>query len=873
MNHHTPPIILERILAFFLHPDHASLLGDMAEEFAWNAEKRSPLQASLIYFYQGVRLIPLIIYNTIIWSGIMLQNYFLITARIMKRYKGFTAINLLGLAASMSICLLIILFMKEQINYEQFHSKRERIYRAVSTIHWQLSGNTSSFATSPASLSDILQEEFPDVENAVKIYETGNSIVYNNTSFPVRCIFTEPEYFQIFDFPLQQGDPAQALENPGNIILSLTTAEKFFPDDDALGKLITLEGIGEFVVAGVLADPPGKSHLSFDAIAAYSTLAGLTQFQKTFTAWEKNFFSSYNYFLLREGASRDNLDAQLASIHKRHFSRENRNYKLDNLRSEALLDINLGEVHGNMLGRPTPSIMVYIFLALGTLIMLTACFNYMSLSIARSLKRAREVGMRKVMGAHRSQIIRQFLSESFFTAILSLGLAILFLNWLIPGFNSLWGVVDLNVQIQFDFFQDWDVYLYFFLFSLFIGLIAGFYPAIYLSGFLPVKVLKGLKTNKGFSGLTLRKLLTISQFSLSLIFVISSIVIFRQSNHILEADYGFNTEAMIALNLQNTNYEVFKNELASNPDIAQITGTNLMPLSGQISVVTIQPGEEKQSVNATTYRVDHNFLESLGLTLLTGRTFSEDISSDQKNKIIVNESAVKEWGLGDPYSAIGQTFLNISDSLMLEVIGVVKNYNINLATRNVDPIMLVNDPARINFAMVYVMPGKTAQVTDALEKVWQKLDPIHPIRYVPFGGETIGFLRSIFRDIIYISGLTGLLAVIIASLGLLAMTSYSIENRLKEVGIRKVLGASVVSVVVLLSRDFVKLLLISIVIATPIAWMLNNFWLQEMAQQITIDLPLILLGIVPVLLIGVIAVVSQTLRAALDNPINTLRHE
>ncbi len=873
MKHHTPPIILERMLAFFLHPDHGSLLGDMAEEFAWNAGKRSPRQASLIYFYQGIRLIPLIFYNTIIWSGIMIQNYFLITARIMKRYKGFTAINLLGLAASMSIGLLVILFIKEQMSYEQFHEKRDRIYRAVTTIHWQLSGNKSSFATTPASLSDILLEASPDVENAVKIYETGNSIVYNNTSFPVRCIFTEPQYFQIFDFSLQQGDPAQALENPGNIILSRTTAEKFFPDDDPLGKLITLEGVGEFVVAGVLADPPGKSHLNFEAIAAYSTLAGLPRFNKTFSSWEQSFFNSYNYLLLREGASQKNLDAQLAKILQQHYSRENRNYKLDNLRSEALLDINLGEVHGNMLGRPTPSIMVYIFVALGTLIILTACFNYMSLSIARSLKRAREVGMRKVMGAHRNQIIRQFLSESLFTAILSLGLALLFLNWLLPGFNSLWGVIDLNVQIHFDFFRDWDVYLYFLLFSLFIGLIAGFYPAIYLSGFLPVKVLKGLSANKGFSGLTLRKLLTISQFSLSLIFVISSIVIFRQSTHVLEADYGFNTEEMIALNLQDTNYEVFKNELSANPDIAHITGTNLMPLSGQISVVTIQPGEKKQSVNATTYRVDHNFLESLELTLLTGRTFAENIAGDQSNKIIVNESAVQEWGLGDPHSAVGQTFLNVSDSLTMEVIGVVKNYNINLATRKIDPIMLIHDPARINFAMLYVMPGKTEEVTNALEKVWRKMDPIHPIRYVPFGGETIGFLRSIFRDIIYISGLIGTLAVIIASLGLLAMTSYSIENRLKEVGIRKVLGASVMSVVVLLSRDFVKLLLIAVVIATPVAWMLNNFWLQEMAQQITIDLPLILLGIVPVLLVGIFAVISQTLKAALDNPINTLRHE
>lgn len=873
MNHHTPPIILERILAFFLHPDHGSLLGDMAEEYAWNTNNRSPLQASFIYFYQGCRLIPLIIYNTIIWSGIMLQNYFLITARIMKRYKGFTAINLLGLAASMSICLLIILFMKEQMNYEQFHEKRDRIYRVISTVNWQLQGDNSSFATSPASLSDILLEEYPDVESAVKIYEAGNSIVYNNTSFPVRCIFTEPQYFQIFDFPMLQGDPALALENPGNIILSRTTAEKFFPDSDPLGEIITLEGIGDFVIAGVLDVPPGKSHLTFDAIAAYSTLSGLPQYENIFASWENGFFRSYNYLLLREGASQENLDAQLTGILNRHYSRENRNYKLAAFHSEALLSINLGDVHGNMIGRPTPSIIVYIFVALGALIMLTACFNYMSLSIARSLKRAREVGMRKVMGAHRSQIIRQFLSESLFTAILSLVLAILFLNWLLPGFNSLWGVIDLNVQVHFDFLQDWNVYLYFLLFSLMIGLIAGFYPAIYLSGFLPVKVLKGIGKGKGFSGLTLRKILTISQFSLSLIFVISSIIIFRQSSHILEADYGFNTEAMIALNLQNTKYEVFKNEISAVPGITHVTGTNLMPLSGQISIKTIQPGQKQQSINATTYDVDYNFLESLGLTLLAGRTFSGNTASDQANKIIVNESAAQEWGLGDPHSAVGQTFFNVSDSITMEVIGVVQNYNINLATRKVDPIMLRNVPENVNFAMVYIVPGKTAQVTDALEKTWRKLDPIHPIRYVPFGGETIGFLRSIFRDIIYITGLIGTLAVIIASLGLLAMTSYSIENRLKEVGIRKVLGAGIMSVIVLLSRDFIKLLLIAVVIATPIAWMLNNLWLQEMAQQITIDLPLILLGVAPVVFIGIIAVISQTLRAALDNPINTLRHE
>lgn len=868
-----PPALIKSILTFFLSPEHDSVIGDMDEEFEDNCAEMPSYKAIFIYFFQSLKIIPVIIFHSILWSREMFKNYLKIALRTMNRYKGFTAINLIGLAVAMSICLLIILFVKDQLSYENMHSRRDHIYRVTSKIELR-PGGQRHFATTPASLADILKENYPAIETAVKIKEWNGNIIYDDHSFRVRHIFTEPAYFDMFNFRMQNGDVRAAISEPNRTILSPETARKIFQDEDPLGKIVQFEGVGEFVVAGILASPAGKSHLLFDAVTSYATVSTAAAFEESVDNWRQNFYSSYTYFQLKDDAKLAELEAQLPAILKQRYQPEKDDrMAISTFETQALTDVNLGESYTNMLGNPTPAIVVYVIGAIGLLIMLTACFNYMSLSVARSLKRAKEVGMRKVLGAYRLQIIRQFLSEACLASLLALVIAFGLLYWLLPAFNELRGVVELNSRIKLDIFQQWDIYLYFFGFSLLTALIAGLYPAVYLSAFVPLSVLKGIDRIRGFSGITVRKTLTVFQFSLSLLFIITCIVIYRQSAHILEADYGFNKENLITLDLQKTDYEIFRNEFANHASVLQISGTNEMPLTGSLNTSRLQiPGREGPQ-EIIDYAVDPNFIENMGLELIAGRNFSDHITTDQYTKIILNESAVTDWQLGNVDEAIGKTIYSVWDSLDFTVIGVVRNYHFDLTQRSIAPMILRYSPDRIDIANIRIQPGSATAVLDDLEITWKKLDPIHPIQYAEFGAGSISEIRAVFRDLIKITGFIGTLAVLIASLGLLAMTSYSTENRLKEVSIRKILGASISSVVVLLSKDFLKLLIISIFIAAPLAWFINSMWLQEMASQIPLGIDVFIMGILPILLIALAAVISQTLKAALANPVDTLRYE
>lgn len=436
-----PPRLAEWFLKRLLPSGYEAVVGDFAEDYVDYATAYGPRKAALRYWADLLRSLPLYLLTLVVWSGIMLHNYLKVTLRTLARYKGFSAINILGLAVSMAVCLVMLLFIKDQKSYDRFHAHGDRVYRIYSDFKSPYNRNKALYATSPASLAGILRAEFPGVEEAVRLVRLSDEAIANDKLLRVRGVYAEPSFFRIFSFDLASGNAERALTEPYSVVLSQEIAEKFFGDADPVGQTLTLQDSLDFAITGVLREPPGKTHLRPDMLVSFATLQSTEQnlLQAPPWAhlenWEWNIYFSYTYIRLRDGAAPGALAAQLPSIIDRHYTGTD-DSRLHALLLQPLTAINLGRQMGNQINRVTPAETVYFLGALALIIMLIACFNYVSLSVARALKRSREVGIRKVVGAHRGQLLRQFLAEAVLLAFLALGAASVALVWLVPAFNA-----------------------------------------------------------------------------------------------------------------------------------------------------------------------------------------------------------------------------------------------------------------------------------------------------------------------------------------------------------------------------------------------------------------------------------------------------
>jgi len=798
----------------------------------------------------------------------MLKNYLKVAFRTFARHKGYSLINLLGLSASMSVSLLIILFIKEQKSYEQFHEHKDRIFRIISEVRPAPTGNTTAFASSPAPLASVLRHEYPDIEAIARLGKLNGTALYNGKSLAISGLWAEPSLFEIFSFALIAGDPQKALAAPNSLIITQQTAAKFFGAENPIGKVLALESLGDFTVTGLLQKPAGKTHLQSEVFASFATLTALENqgiLPKALDDWN-NHSRYYNYLLLAERASAAELGAKLAATAERFYPADNPNRYA--FRLQALPDINLGPLLSNQIEHFTPNFAAYFLAGLALVLMLSAGINYVSLSVARSLKRAKEIGLRKVVGAQRLQIIKQFLIESVLFIFVALFISCLLLEWLVPQWNSLLLVRNDEMQISPDFIANTTTSFIFIAFSLVVGLLAGLYPALYLSRLMPAKVIKGLPASKGFTGLTLRKALVVVQFAFSLIFIVSTILIYRQAEFFFAAEYGFNKENVINIPLREVPYAAFRNELSRS---SHVSATSLIPGdSFAMPRTNIRREQTDELTAAVLQSIDEHFIENLELTLAAGRNFSA-FSTDQEQAVILNEKAVRELGFGAPLDAVGQIIV-VGENSEARIIGVVQDYQFDFLWRPIGPLVLQFDPAQFRFANVRFRENDRAAALAFLEAAWRKFDRFHSFEYQFFDEQVEGNYRD-FKDLIGIIGLTASLALIIACLGQLGMVSYSMQARIKEIGIRKVLGATVSQTVLLLSKDFVKLILGAIVVATPAAWLINNLWLQAIANRVEFYWWVIGLGILSTLALALATIGSQTIKAALANPVDSLRYE
>lgn len=807
----------------------------------------------------------------------MLRNYLKISLRQLWRQKLFTGLNIFGLATSMSICLLLIMILVDQYSMDQFHVDKDRVYRVLSDRGFNDQASIPRMASSPIPIAEELEKNYSWIDQTSLLVETyTQDLKYQEDPLPMEGLFVEPAFLQMFSFGWLAGDQASSLLEPQSVVLTEETAQRLLGEEDPMGKMLSLGEWGEFMVKGVIPTPPRRSHIQFEFLVSASTLERLEKeelLRERLTRWA-NVYASYVYFSVKHGTPQSLIDEALARISQEQ-SQADQNYDYT-FQAQAFDDIAPGnsQVNSNELGQVVPRFMLYALMGMGILIMLSACFNYANLSIARALKRSKEVGVRKVLGAKRGAIVSQFLMESVLIALFALVIAAVLLELLIPAFYGL----DPHVSQIFYLKKTPWIYLLFIGFSVFVGVIAGILPALHLSAFQPVQVLRKLSNTQLFSHVFMRKALIVVQFCLSLFFVITTLTLLRQHKQLQETELGFETDNILNVELQEVDYEIFVNEVAKIPEVEEISGSYLVPAMGRNVADYFWIGDRPDSVSMSFNTVTQNYLSNMNMALVAGENFPKTSPKEGERYLLLNETAVKRFQLGTPQEAIGKQMFARSGSenkkVPLTILGVTRDFYGLGALNPINPYGLLMNHERVRQANIRVSGNNIPVLLEALKKTWKALDPQHAIEY-EFFDEQVAYAFQQFTLIAQIVGLCGGLAIIIAALGLLGMVTYAVEGRVKEIGIRKTLGASERNLVWKLSQGFFLLLGIACVLAIPFSLFINQLLLQEVAAATRINpgIGIVLTAVAMIFGLGLLTVVSQTYIAAKLNPAEALRTE
>jgi len=811
----------------------------------------------------------------------MLSNYLKVAARNILKHKTFSLINVFGLAAAMSVCMLIIMLIADQRGYDQFHVNKDRIYR-IQTVG--KNGNDMRTASSALPLAGLLRKDYSGIEASAGIVRNiGGDLVYGEKIVSGAGYFADGNLFRVMDFKLDEGDARTALERPFSLVISKELADQLFPREDPIGKTVKFNdtGImpglpitgnketpyGQFMITGVLKPNPGKTSLPFALLASLKTLDALTG--DSILSYPPNNWSgvwrNYTFVLLEKGKSKADLQHILNEVSDRQYPKgKNDQYAL---KAEALTDIMPAELISNPTCVSIPRIILVILSVLCLVVMLSACLNYTNLSIARLLSRTKEVGIRKVSGATRRQIFVQFITEAVLVSLFSLLFSLLLL-W---GFQQLFSGLWLNQVLGISFHYTVRIFLIFLGFSIAVGVVAGALPSFYISLFNPVNMLKGAGSFRGMRRLTLRKVLLVVQLCVSLIFIISTSLIYLQGNRVMTMDYGFNKENVVDIKLVKTeNYDRFAHAIAANKGVGAVAACTFPPATGVNNQERIHKSDAPlDSLQANYIDIDAGCLDVWGLKLVAGKNLPVIADDSVDRYILINEKMVSDLRYGSARQAVGRHLL-LADKKDAEIIGVVRDFQFLDVSRGMEPLMLRN--RKKEFAYITVrLQGKDPMGTVAfLQDTWKKVNPGSKFEYEFFDQELL-ITHIVMRDIAGILSVLALLAVIISCLGLLGMATYTAETRRKEISLRKVLGSSVPQVIFLLSRSFMLLLAIAVVISLPIAYFLNSFWLRFFVSRVRIT-PLILATNVLVLTaICFLIVFSQAWKVSTASPAKSLR--
>jgi putative ABC transport system permease protein len=798
----------------------------------------------------------------------MIGNYLKTAVRSFKNNKAVSAINIIGLSAGIAACILIVIYVKDELSYDRYNINANRIYRVTENV--SLNGHEGSYAGTEKPLKQAIQ----DVQGIEKItrlvpvsslflspkkffVQKGNAVIEEN-----KIVYAESDLFDVFTLPVIDGHAAGCLSYPYTVVITESTAKKYFNRVHVVGESLTINDSGLYRITAVIKDVPSQSHFNFDFFLSYSSVP-----ESQIDGW--GYSGIHNYVLVKPTASIPALEKEIQSIAIKHYPSaitSGSNYLKVNL--TPLLAIHLNSKSQYEIDKGGSIQFVYIFSVIAFFILLIACINFINLSTARSANRAREVGVRKVIGSSRRNLIGQFLTESVLLTFISAVFAMVIVRLMLPYFNQ---VADKQLSITGESILSTVMVLL--LVVLLVGVLAGIYPAIYLSGFKPIAVLKG-RLAAGFKRSFLRSSLVVFQFSVSIFLIIGTLVVYNQLSYMHKKDIGFNKSQMLVI--KNTGrlgnaIDNFKQELKQMPGVEDVTISGFLPTGRERNITGLFPQlpiDIKQDVLAEFWKVDEDYLKTMGMQLANGRNFSNRLASDS-SAIIVNEAFVKKMGFAEPLNKM--VYRNSFGVQQYRIVGVVKDFNFSSLREQVQPLVLVHE--RDNGAVTArVSSANLPVLMEQIENKWKQLAGNFQFTYSFMDEDFEAVYRAEQRmKQLFIS--FSVLAIVIACLGLFGLTAYAAEQRNKEIAIRKVIGAGTGSIINLISADFLKLVGISILIASPLGWFAMNKWLQDFAYRTRIGVSVFLVAGIIALVIAVLTISFQTVRAALANPVNSLRAE
>jgi len=794
----------------------------------------------------------------------MLKNYLKVALRIILRQKAYSIITMAGLAVGMACCIIIFLWVQDELSFDRFHENADQLYIVIVESH--SSDKVRHLMTSPAPLAAALKEEIPEISQSSILWRRQQELVqYGDKRFmESRFLFGGTDFFDMFTFPLLKGDVKRALSDPHSVVITEEVAEKYFAAENPLGKTIMLGEQLALTVTGVARNIPQNSHIQFDFLAPFTVVPNLTSDSSLLESWNVHSFAVY--VKIQKGIPVGRINQKISGF------LDGRVY--DALKEKLYLlplkDIHLRSSHISP-GVSTPGDIKYVFIfsAIALLVLLVACINFMNLATARSASRAKEVGLRKVIGASRAQLIKQFFGESLLLSFLSLLLAVVLVELFLPLFRNISGK-SLSIYAG----GNTTVILGLISVALLTGVLSGSYPSLILSGYRPVSVIRGVLKFGGSRGVLFRKVLVISQFSFSIFLIICTMVVYFQIQYMQNREMGLDKEHVIYLPLRRDmgqRYEAIKNELLKNPGILRTTVVSTVPRLGIALTGPADRWEGAQPQEKLDWHligVGPDYLKTFKLEMAEGRFLSTEVSDkEQREGVVINETAAKGFG---EKSALGVkfTFWGID----CEIIGVVKDFHFRSMHHPIGPLILANIPGIFRFVLVKVNTKNLTGIVSYLEEIWAKFFPGYPFEYHFLDESFDTWYRAEIRIGSLFNSFTWL-ALFISSLGLFGLASFMVEQRAKEIGIRKVLGASVFGIVLMMSKEFTQLVILANLISWPIAYFAVHRWLQNFAYRMPLGIWIFFFSGLLTLAIAWLTVSFQVVRAALDNPVNSLKYE
>lgn len=844
-NKNTPPKFAVWLLSRFLFGFELSeKLGDLEEVFYIKKTEQSLFKAKLWYWEQILLTIPVCIKNTFAWGGIMFQNYFKIAVRNIKKHKVFSFINITGLALGMACCFLILLWVQDELSYDKFHKNAENLYRLVVTDGE--SYNTSS----PWALAQTLKKDFPEFLKGTRFIQRTYNIAYKEKKFYENAGLVDDEFLEMFSFPFIKGNPGKALNNVNSVLITEETAIKFFGDEDPISKTITLDNKTDLTVTGVLKNIPSNSHIQFDILIHPKAVFS----EERINGWS---FEGPSYVMLKPGININEVNGKIAGTITKYDTRFN-------LKSKVELQ-PFTEIYFYSLEGTDPIIYIYIFSGIAVIVLLIACINFMNLTTAKSSQRAKEIGMRKVIGAQKRDIIKQFFGESILLAFIALAIAFIIVYLTLPVFNEV-----ADKQLTLDFIKNKSLLGGLFLIAFLTGIISGTYPALYLSSFRPVQVLKNTVL-KGGKKQTFRRVLITFQFTAAIVLIISTAVILKQMEYVKNKDLGFNREYIMRVMLDEVlmkKYKTVKTELLKDKNISKITSSNNVPLNINSFNPFWWEGRPLEDYQ-TMYFVctDYDYFDTFGMKIKEGRNFSKEIQSDSGNYII-NEAALKITNLKDP---IGKRFAMWKSEG--KIIGVVQNFNAASLHEEIAPIaFMVYENWYMGNMFVKVNSQNIPAAIETIEKTLTGFSPNFIFDYSFLDNDFDAQYKSETQLLTLLKYFTSL-AIVISCLGLLGLASFMAEQKRKEIAIRKVLGASVTSVIAGLSKEFVLLIGIANIIAWPAAYYFMKGWIESFSFHTNIGIEIFVIAGLIAIVVALLTTGFHALKAATRNPVDNLKYE